>query len=373
VGAEGKFWASVRIERMIEELITIRNDLIAGRQIQPITVRTFLSWFGVQRRGSWVVGYINRQLQEIGIETVPDFESAWLDTHINFSLIEGAEPSAPSELSEIRSETDDKISLAGSVITPDATNWVSRDPTYRVSKLQAANQKIVAISPDGTIAQAVTLLMTGGFSQLPVMTNEREVKGIITWRSIGSRMALGNSGKNARDFMETHHEIRWDTSIFSAIPLIVANDYVLVRSADNKISGIITSSDLSIQFRQLSEPFLLISEIENLIRNMIGDRFSVTELAAAQEPGSADKKIQGVADMTFGEYIRLLQNPDRWSQLKLAIDRTIFCETLDRVRKIRNDVTHFDPDGITPQDLEILRDFGAFLKQLEVIAKSSGQ
>jgi hypothetical protein len=120
----------------------------------------------------------------------------------------------------------------------------------------------------------------------------------------------------------------------------------------------------------LTEPFLLLSEIENLIRNMIADRFTTAEMAAARDPGSMDREIHSVADMAFGEYIRLLQNPDRWSQLKIAVDRKIFCDNLDRVRVIRNDVTHFDPDGITSQDLEVLRDFTTFLKQLEIISSS---
>jgi hypothetical protein len=116
---------------------------------------------------------------------------------------------------------------------------------------------------------------------------------------------------------------------------------------------------------------LLLSEIENLVRNMIGDRFSPAELASARDPSAIDRAIHTAADLTFGEYIRLLQNPDRWTKLGKPVDRAIFCENLDRVREIRNDVTHFDPDGITDEDLERLRDFTGFLKQLEIIASGA--
>jgi predicted transcriptional regulator len=350
---------------MIQELATIRDDLSSDRPVQSVTVRTFLSWFDAQRRGYWIVEKIKQQLQEAGVRTEPDFESAWIDTPIAF-LPERAErqpDNVTADAPVIVAET----AVSDAVGAANLPGWISRDPTYKVSKLHAANQRIVSITPDGTISQVVTLMMTGGFSQLPVMTNEREVKGIITWRSIGSRLAMGAGSINARDFMEPHQEIRSDTSIFNAIPLIVANDYVLVRGTDNKIQGIITANDLSIQFRVLTEPFLLLSEIENLIRNMIGGHFSASELSDARDPGSTARPIQNVADLTFGEYIRLLQNPDRWTQLGIAVDRTIFCAKLDRVREIRNDVTHFDPDGITAQDLEVLRDFTTFLKQLENI------
>ena len=47
-----------------------------------------------------------------------------------------------------------------------------------------------------------------------------------------------------------------------AIPVIVEHGYVLVRQIDRKISGIVTASDLSLQFQELAEPFLHVREVE---------------------------------------------------------------------------------------------------------------
>jgi len=41
-----------------------------------------------------------------------------------------------------------------------------------------------------------------------------------------------------------------------------------------------------------------------------------------------------------------------------------FVSRLNRVREIRNDVMHFDPDGLEDTDLFILREFAQFLKRL---------
>ena len=348
---------------MISELTTIADDLKLNRPVNMVSTRTFLEWFGVQRRGAYIVQNIREQLLAAELRTVPDFEAAWLDGMMNFELLTQMEP-------EI-SQPDGGVSLdagEGEVsASAQPSSWISRDATYRVSKLQAANTSIVSIKPEGTLAQAVTLLLSGDFSQLPVMTSPREVKGVITWKSIGSRLGFGKSITCARDAMESHHEVRSDSSIFDAIPLIVNKDYVLVRAEQNEISGIITASDLSLQFRSLTEPFLLLSEIENLVRNMIGLHFSRAEMNAARDPDSGAGEIATVSNMTFGEYIRLLQNPERWSRLGLSIDRAIFCASLDRIRKIRNDVMHFDPDGITSDDLSRLRGFAHFLKQIESV------
>ncbi len=60
-------------------------------------------------------------------------------------------------------------------------------------------------------------------------------------------------------------------------------------------------------------------------------------------------------------------NDGRWKKVKVSIDRAVFCTQLNKVREIRNDVMHFDPDGILPADLERLRDFAHFLQRLQTI------
>jgi hypothetical protein len=167
--------------------------------------------------------------------------------------------------------------------------------------------------------------------------------------------------------MDEHHEIRADASLFLAIPIIVQSQYVLIRGADELITGIVTASDLSLQFQQLSEPFLLLGEIENHIRRLIGDHFGVAELTAARDPSDADRPINGVEDLAFGEYIRLLENGDRWEKLNIAADRKTFIAELARVREIRNDVMHFDPDPLPDSDLDTLRRFAQFLQRLQTL------
>jgi len=64
---------------------------------------------------------------------------------------------------------------------------------------------------------------------------------------------------------------------------------------------------------------------------------------------------------------RMLENKQRWDKLGLAIDRVQFITELEQVRTIRNDVMHFNPDGILPEDLEVLRRFAKFLQNLATI------
>lgn len=241
------------------------------------------------------------------------------------------------------------------------------DPTYRISKLAAANKKPISVRPDTALTEAITLMMANDFSQLPVMTSEREVKGIVSWKSIGTRLALQKLPPLVREIMDPHAEIGSEASLFTAISIIVEHDYALVRSADKVIAGIITTSDLSLQFQQLSEPFLLLGEIENHIRRIISAHFDSNQLEAAKDTSDSARRVESPSDLTFGEYQRLLENPSNWIKLNLDLDRPIFIQLLDKVRETRNDVMHFDPDGIEDEALAVLRDFVKFLRTLQTI------
>jgi hypothetical protein len=52
-----------------------------------------------------------------------------------------------------------------------------------------------------------------------------------------------------------------------------------------------------------------------------------------------------------------------------VVDRGTFVRDLENVNTIRNDVMHFDPDGISPDDLEELRKTANFLQELRAISQ----
>lgn len=340
------------MQRAREQLWDIAKQIDELDVPATISVRDFLWWWGAERRSYWTVFRIRRDLAGAGLETVPDFQSTYLDSEITFGKI-GLQSDAESEEDDIVEEVDAPLTI--------------EDPTYRISKLAAANQKIVSVNPDSTLEEIVTVMMERDFSQVPVMVGEREVKGMVTWQSIGSRLALNATVGTARSYMDKAKIVNSSDSLFEVIDQIVMFDHVLVRKPDNTISGIITASDLSIQFRALSESFLILSEIENLVRTLVERKFSAEELASCKDPSDITRVVEGVADLSFGEYIRLLENETRWQKFGIPVDRKKFCAGLESVRKIRNDVMHFDPDGIPSDDIERLREFAKFLRKLRSI------
>jgi CBS domain-containing protein len=352
-----------------EPLVNAASMLKRGEVPPRVTVRTFLSWFDAQRRGSFIVWYIRQHLDKLGIATDPDFNSVWIDAEIAFILkpVAAEEPLIAVDTSEVLGGTP--VAIAPSNIVqpvPEAVlvSGATEDPTYRIGKLDAANKPVTSVAPNQPIETAITLMLANGFSQLPVMQGERAVKGMLTLEDIGARFGLGKVGSEVRHFMTTAQIISSEKSLFAALEMIAQYQYVLVRAPDDRLTGIVTAFDLSRQFQQLSEPFLLLSEIEQHIRALIADKFTPSELKAACDPNDGERKVENVADLTIGEYIRLLENPSNWEKLALRVDRVCFIEQLQAIRRIRNDVMHFDPDPLGSDDLATLRRFSMFAQSL---------
>lgn len=326
------------------------------------TVRELLSFFDAQRRGSNVVWFIRRALRDQKLITYPDFEQTYIDARVEFrpappdeqsqgiATSVSAEQAAPSE----ETETISRVVVGGSVA----------DPVPRVSMLAAANQPPLSVNRDAEVAEAVTLMLMHDFSQLPVMQNDRNVDGIISWKSLGAARALKREVTHVRDCMENVEILGHDTPLFDAIEIIARRELVLVRDAERKISGLVTTSDISLQFRSLAEPFLLLGEIENHIRRLIDGKFSVEKLVAVRDPADADREVRNVSDLTFGEYIRLLEAPENWQKLGFNLARPQFVARMGEIRRIRNEVMHFHPDALSGADLSVLRDTVRFMQAL---------
>ena len=332
-----------RLEQIAEQMKSDQKK-DAKPDITQVSVREFIRWFGYERRGNLIVSQIRNKMEELEIRTAPDFEFVYIDRTVRFELV---------------------LDEDGELETSDGPD----DPTVRIGVLVAANQIPTSVKPDKPLCAATTLMQMKDYSQLPVMVNKRDIKGVISWKSIGYRLALGHECNLVRECMDPANEISMDAPLFDAIEDISEHGYVLVRGIDRSITGIVTASDVGHQFMQLAGPFLAIGEIEGHLRRLLHRKFTVDELRKSSLNQEDKKSIEGLADMTFGDYVRLLQNPNNWSRLNLPVDKGAFTKHLDRVREIRNDVMHFDPDGLEPEHEMTIQDLARFFRDLVRMGK----
>jgi hypothetical protein len=206
------------------------------------------------------------------------------------------------------------------------------------------------------------------------MQGEREVRGVVSWKSIGSRLSLGRHCTSVKDCKEDARIIDANRTLFDAIPTIVDSGYVLVRDQQaRRILGIVTASDLSLQFQNLSEPFLLLREIELHIRQLLTAKLEPADFGVLSTQSMAVKKVDGADDLTMSQYITLFMNDKVWNKLELRIDRRELASLFEEVRLIRNEVMHFDPDPLTKDQLDTLKRAARFMQDLHELRSGSKQ
>jgi len=349
----------VRMPQELDGLDTIAALVDRGEQPQ-ITRRQLLGWFNAARRGSRVVGRIRTELLNRKLRTDPDFNEVWVDVPIRVKRLIDSPPAPAAK------EAPSPGAAAPATPSPEASSAesTSTDPVHRIGRLSAANQPVVSVPPNTPLSEAVTLMMLKDFSQLPVIQAERDLKGAVTWASIATTQALGRTAKTVNDCVVPAEEVWSNAALFDAIPKIVAGGFVLVRKVDRRFQGIVTVADLSLQFRSLSEPFLLLGQIENLLRVLVARSFLLEDMRGAKNPTDTERAINDVSDLTFGEYVRLLEPMEAWPKLNVSVDRGPFLRELKEVKAIRNDVMHFDPDPLGDIEIALLRNFAAFLERV---------
>src|SRR5262249_10908577 len=132
-----------------ERLSEIARALKSSDTVPAVRVRSFLGWFfGTQRRGRWIVSYIRERLDEAGLRTVPDFESTYLDADMKFELataqrhFDGPLHAEVAETVTVKDHAEVRVVPA-----------TFADPTYRISKLSAANRRPASVRPDSSLME----------------------------------------------------------------------------------------------------------------------------------------------------------------------------------------------------------------------------
>lgn len=316
---------------LAEKIQEIKNDHSKVHHVSPCEL---VNYFGYRKR-SWrntqqIYDFLNANELELGA----DFYNEWFYSSI-----------------ELRHK---KV----------ATTKVPEDPIKRVQFMQAANNKPIYVDKNDSLIHAITLMQQNNYSQLPVVSsNERNLCGYISWATIGAAKQRGKTSDIVKDFMEEHVcSISKDMPLLEAINITAQNEFVIVLNGDKTMRGIITTADVASEFLTItqSESFILLGQIERQIRIILrnGEILLEDVKSVCKED---EREIMSIDDLNFGEYLRLLENDKNWKKLKLNTDRKDFISALDKVRQIRNDVMHFDPDGIDSCAVNTLRNIAKYL------------
>ncbi len=330
-----------------------------------VTVRALLSHFDWERRSSNAIIQVRRALKKLRLSTTPKFYSVNLDSLIQ--IINRSEEDENSD--ESREDVRQPIITFGMLKVVEDHRKL-RDMTK--SKSGSLGYPKWVVSPNDNIEAAAILLAEENIDFVPVGVDETSVTGVIAWDDIATQDLLKRDrfaikcGKICKDPVF----VREAESVYDKKYEITKYGYVLVKDDSGRCFSVVRSGDLAGELLRLTENFLLLQEIENLVRMII----EMTEPNAEEIEASVHEDNRGkdktLEQLSFAEYKSLILNPGVRARLLKnygigeQLVRQIANEHIEHTRIIRNKVLHFHPDENNEQAKMLLSNSRDYLRRI---------
>ncbi|SCF06486.1 hypothetical protein GA0070607_5096 [Micromonospora coriariae] len=333
------------VRRRFTLLEEARTDAEAG-QPRTLTVREFIKHWGIEDRDRTASVQIDADLANHGLTTVPDFRTVSLDKTIRIMVPEGDQPTVAVEPGVDNSEPPSSASDEESV-----------DVGLTLGNLLPDDMSLTWVSPTASFEEAITAMQVDDFSQIAVLANPYTLHGAVSWESIAAAKHRDGHAtfSDAIDRRAAARVFDYDVRLLDVLGTLQQDGFIFVRDDQRKITGILTAADVVRKYDDTATPFFLIGEIDQELRQLLQNTFD--EEAVKQACLSAGLSFKSFDAMSVGQYQAVLDNPDCWTQLGWPLDRQVFIKRLDRLRRVRNNVMHFNPDPVKPTDVAKLRNF----------------
>ncbi len=270
----------------------------------------------------------------------------------------------------VNQEIDDQLKKRGLVCKPSVENAdyygqvIISDPrdelpepetvaSLPISAFRGELSHLISCGPEMSARKIQTLMVSDDLSQIPVLSGDKKnLLGVVTWRSISHYRGAMDDAK-ATDVMGPHGHVAssWD-DFLDLVETIIAQEYVLYRTPDGRVDGIVTASDLAQAFNGTAGIYIQLQELENRLRILL-DKSPIPKLQDHLDPKRRSmKKFRGASDMTFGEYLSALTDGNIWAATGIDFDKDTCLKLFEEVRNVRNGVMHFSsgPDDETSSE-----------------------
>lgn len=312
-----------------------------------LPVRELIAKWGAKNRGRAISRRINAGLKSHGLLTRPDFRKVGLDSQIFLDRHSGEELAPDDKTDTAAEDTADSG-------TPDEVG-------ITLGNLPSATAGVETITPQASIDEGITRMLLNDYSQLAVMSGARTFKGAVTWQSI-ARGRHANREASLADAVVDAEVLSFDTELIDVLQTLQEKDFVFVKDETNLITGIVTTADVVSAYGELATPFLLIGELDQLLRRVISRNFTLEEVTTlCDEEGR--RHLSAYDYLTIGDYEIVLQNREKWAALNWPLDRSYFIERLTELREVRNDIMHFNPDPLPEGVVAKIRNMIRLLKE----------
>ena len=239
---------------------------------------------------------------------------------------------------------------------PKETSESLADLFHLVGNLIPEGQDLVTISPQESVANAMTLMKEHNFSQLPVTVGSY-VLGVFSYRSFATGLLLmGDINEPIRDlpveeFVESLQFVQASDNWEAILTHLNQDDGVLVGT-HQELEAILTAMDGLTYLADITNPFVWLAEIERslrrIIRACIPTHYELQECIrnALAKRYDAHRLPTRISEMNFNDYIMLIEHGENWAKFAIAFGessayRGRLGRRLREIRDLRNVVFHF--------------------------------
>jgi CBS domain-containing protein len=261
---------------------------------------------------------------------------------------------------------------------------------HRIDRAVPEHQ-LPPVSPDTPAQQALEVLERSGVTHLAVGEHPSEILGAFSYRSFAEGAARRSRTEKTHpadlpieEYLAELKLVGPAQSVDSVAAELDKHGAVLVHR-DGSRAAIATIEDLLRYLRRVARPFILLQEIELGLRallrvSFVGDEFATcTALVLARLYIDApDRLPTKLIDMSFGDYVALLQDGRTWDGFPAVASafggtRERAAARLRTINELRNDVFHFRRELGDP-DYEALNGCRSWLdRRVRVASRRAGQ
>lgn len=330
------------VARLHERLRSAR-DRADAQDPEEIRVSELLALWGARDRSDHV-SRIEADLANYGLITSPSFRKVTLETPVR--LVSAASAESTDEQPVSGSEDDEEEGF---------------DRGLTLGNLPSALGGVESVAPNATMEEVITKMMLHDYSQLAVLAGKHALRGAVTWKSI-AQVRHTNPAATLSEVIVRATAKRYDEELVDVLPDLEATGFVFVSNENNAVSGIVTTADVVHAYGQLATPFFLIGELDRLLRGIISEKFDIEEVITICDIKNTGR-ITAFDNLSMGDYKRVVETPWAWAKLGWPLDRATLIGGLERVRQVRNNVMHFNPDPLPQGAVDMLRNTLRLLRE----------
>lgn len=335
----------------VHEWLRSARSRAEGDDPARISVRELLSFWGAEDRGDQITR-IEADLANHGLATRPNFRSVTLETSV--AIITAAQ--------EAEQESEEAVEAPVASVD-DEDDDEHRYIGLMVGNLRSALGGVESVAPTATLEEAITKLLINDFSQLAVLSGKHNLRGAVTWQSI-AQARLDNPRAGLADAIVSARDVNYRADLLTVLDELRRRGFLFVRNESNEVAGIVTAADVAGRYGEMANPFILIGDLDRLLRRAIVRKISVEEVVAVCDPSQG--RIKSHDDMAMGDYQRVLENPALWAKLGVPLDRSTFVARINKIRTARNAVMHFNPDPLPTDTVAHLSTINELLRKYAI-------